>query len=128
MSKDDRYHPIDVRYRGPSTAYRGSARREGTRDKPPAAAKPPVPPTPKAQPSKGPWSQNTQAPAAPWGGGQPAAQRPLPRHQTPKTKSRFGLSGLQWFLLALAIYVLLSSVPMLTLGIFDLSSTQMQSR
>ncbi len=61
MSK---YHPLDVRYKGPSTAYRGSAfhkRQPGVPD-PPDPAIPPIP--------------------SPWGAGRSAPSRPPgPRSQ-----------------------------------------------
>ena len=128
MSKESKYHPIDVRYRGPSTAYRGSAHRKEKFAKAPMKAKTSTPPEAPVAATAGPWAQKARTVATPWGAGKASAPRPPAPPQPQRPTRRRGLSRLQWFLLILGLYLLLSNLPLLQGGIFDFGSTQINSR
>jgi hypothetical protein len=51
MARGDKYHPLDVRYKGPSTAYRGSAYGKPKRRLAPKTA-------PQSTSIAGPWGAN----------------------------------------------------------------------
>lgn len=81
------YHPIDVRYKGPSTSYQGNRPARSRTSEPRAAQKPAT--TPKA---------------GPWGGhAQPPAKRSKPR---PKVRRRWPFWKVMMFL-AIPILILI---------------------
>lgn len=65
------YHPLDTRYKGPSTAYTGSAKRKDVG----------APVTPAPQPQASPWGKPAQKLQH-----APPPLPPLPRQQTPKPR------------------------------------------
>ncbi len=89
MSK---YHPIDVRYQGPSTAYTGSLNKRQI-----------DPPAPAPQPVDIPRSadQTAKAAANPWGAEQRATSAPLPPPKPRPAPRRAGSTAmpLAWRLL-----------------------------
>jgi len=126
------YHPIDVRYKGPSTAYRGSAKRNDTvkprRDTPPQKAPAtrqaasPSSPTP-AQPN--PWGPVQQTPAQP----PRPTPAPAPPHSRPRTLGSV-FRNLRRAYTAFVILIILMVVfggPSGLLNLFSLSSGQMIS-
>ena len=85
MSRDSKYHPLDVRYQGPSTAYRGSTRKREERESPPTspAARPAKPAAGKSNP----WRQRDQvAPAA-----RPKTPANIRSQEKPASRSPLGI-------------------------------------
>lgn len=123
------YHPIDVRYKGPSTAYRGSAKRNDTVK----------PASDRATPGKSMVQKATAgAEASPWGGAKPAQpqapQQPRPTPAAPRPRRRGVLGGIFQNLrraytafILLVIFFVFFGGPKGLMDIFSLSSGQMIS-
>jgi hypothetical protein len=112
MSK---YHPIDVRYKGPSTAYRGSARRKAeqrasvfAQTKPRAA---------KTVPTAIPKVRRNQQ--------HPIADRATPAHWVPQIISRMRVGRFAFGLIILVLIFI--SNPQLLWDMFSLDGTQMRA-
>ncbi len=117
------YHPIDVRYKGPSTSYRGSAKRSETGLAEAATF---------ARPRQG---------TAPWGGKVPASQQARPQTRPAKaaasapSKQTGGAAARTVSTARLVYYALIGIVILFTLfggpiGLFEilgLAPTQMNS-
>ena len=116
------YHPLDVRYKGPSTAYRGSAAKKANTpmdDDLPAVKDSHVPAPPPLPGEQGPWgamkAPARETPAMP-------APPPLPAPR-PKSSGRAGrrvFFGLAFLILIVVLNMYLSrGVGLMTLDVED---------
>ncbi|KQB98289.1 hypothetical protein AL073_05280 [Loktanella sp. 1ANDIMAR09] len=110
-----KYHPIDVRYKGPSTAYRGSARRKAEQQasifaqtKPRAA---------KTVPTAIPKVRRNQQ--------RPITKRATPAHRLTQMISRMGMGKFTFGMIILVL--LLINNPDLLSDMFSPGGTQMRT-
>ena len=125
------YHPLDVRYKGPSTAYRGSAAKKAdapdlpkrTKHKPPPIPKTTTAPQPAMPAKPGPWG-GTASPTMPMPE-EPSGPPPLPM-PPPRPAKRRNAGRRVFFVLAVLIAVVVfnnvlsRSTGLMTIDVNDL--------
>ena len=127
-----KFHPLDVRYTGPSTAYVGKPKRKHDfvrldETKPVVLPEPAAPRRPTPAAASGPWGQTAPPPPPP----NPARRSPPPLPSYPSATPVRRRSGLRVILIlvAIAVIVILSNLlaPMGTTRMIEMPASNRDS-